>query len=225
MLLPAVLRQPTEPPALVACRPEVWLLTMQGMQGAGARAQAHEALRHLLSQCLGVAPQQVPLVFRPGRAPAVAGRWQGLGLSVSMSYALGMAAIGLCAGACLGIDLAVVAPLPDWEPVAQCYLGAQVARQLALASPAQRDQCFARAWAAMEARSKCLGMGLQEWSLARQQRLDTTALAWLPLAPGRLPEGTPPCVVALACTLHGPVERASIPPSASGAPALPRCSG
>lgn len=207
MRLSAVLRQPGEPPGLVAQRPEVWLLAVPGVQPqtkAQVRTLARQALRRLLSQCLGVAPQQVALVFVPGQAPTVADRWQGLALSISIGYAPGVVAIGLCAGGRLGIDLAVVQPLPDWEPLARLYLGDRVAQQLAEVAGGQRDQDFARAWAAMEARSKCLGLGLQEWSPARELHLNAAVLEQLPVPPDALPVGAPPCVLALACSAPHP---------------------
>ena len=104
-------------------------------------------------------------------------------LSISLSYAGDVALIGVCPGARIGVDLVGIASLPDWAQVAQLYLGPDATRRLADMDGAIRDKAFAMAWAELEARSKCLGLGLQEWTLARQQRLHAPSIQIAPLVP------------------------------------------
>lgn len=172
-----------ERPPLAAARPEVWLCRAGG---PAVRDATRELLRDLLATYLQCTREHVPLSLEAGQAPAVAADWHGLPLSISLSYGTGVGAVGLCPGAAIGIDLAEVVPMPDWERVATGYLGPRVVRQLAtLAGPA-RDHAFAAAWSEMEARSKCLGAGLEEWSAARARQLASpsirTASVTLPTA-------------------------------------------
>lgn len=160
-------------PALRAADPAVWLL--QG-QSRHLRGEARALLRALLAGYLGMAPEQVPLHFAPGQAPVVAAHWQGMGLSISMSYSQDVALIALCPGAHIGVDVTAIAALPDWAQVATLYLGPESAARLAACEAPARDTLFALAWAELEARGKCLGLGLQEWSPARHERLQDPSL-------------------------------------------------
>ncbi len=164
---------PAQRPALRAAEPAVWRL--QG-QGRHLRGEARAFLRELLCGYLGMAPEQLPLHFEPGQAPFVAAHWQGLRLSISMSYSQDLALVALCPGARIGIDVTAIAALPDWGTVARLYLGPESASQLAACEAVSRDKMFALAWAELEARGKCLGLGLQEWSPAWQQRLQERSL-------------------------------------------------
>jgi len=148
------------------------------------REVARALLRDILANYLGTRPDHVPLRLEPGQAPSVAASWRGLGLSVSMSYAGGAALIGLCAGARIGLDLVEIVPMPDWDRVARLYLGPDAALRLARMNRADREKGFVLAWAEMEARSKCLGQGLQEWSPTRQQHLYS---AWIQTVAFELP--------------------------------------
>lgn len=164
---------PAHRPALRAAEPAVWLL--QG-QGRHLRGEARALLRALLADYLGVAPAQVPLHFEPGQAPVVAAQWQGMGLSISMSYSQDVALIALCPGARVGVDVTAIAALPDWAQVARLYLGPESAARLAACEAGARAMMFALAWAELEARGKCLGLGLQEWSPARHERLQEPSI-------------------------------------------------
>lgn len=160
-------------PALRAADPAVWLL--QG-QSRHLRGEARALLRELLAGYLGMASEQVPLHFAPGQAPLVAAHWQGMDLSISMSYSQDVALIALCPGARIGVDVTAIAALPDWAQVARLYLGPASAARLAACEGAARDKMFALAWAELEARGKCLGLGLQEWSPARHERLQERSI-------------------------------------------------
>ena len=183
---------PSERPDLDAGRLHLWLC----QSGNGPlREVARELLRDILAAYLEMRPSHVPLHLEPGQAPTVAARWQGLSLSISMSYAGDVALIGLCPGAKIGIDLVEIGPMPDWAPVARLYLGPDVALRLAKMNRADSEKNFLLAWAEMEARSKCLGQGLQEWSPTRQQRLYSPLIQ---AVTSELPITQTGCTLALA---------------------------
>lgn len=164
---------PAQRPALRAAHPSVWLLQRQGRN---LRGEARALLRDLLAGYLGQAPDQVALHFVEGQPPFVAANWQGMRLAISMSYSQDLALIALCAGAGIGVDVTEMAPMPDWAQVARLYLGPEAVARLAALDIVARDKMFALAWAELEARGKCLGLGLQEWSSARQQRLQQPSI-------------------------------------------------
>ena len=167
-LTPPQLLDPAERPELAAGRPQIWLCPSGN---SPAREAARALLRDILADYLWMRPDDVPLHLAPGQAPRVDTPWRGLSLSTSLSYAGGMGLIGLCPGARVGVDLVEIVPMPDWDRVARLYLGPDAARHLANMNRADSEKNFVLAWAEMEARSKCLGQGLQEWSPTRQQRL------------------------------------------------------
>jgi 4'-phosphopantetheinyl transferase len=175
------LLDPAERPELAAGRPHIWLC-QSGNRPVREVARAY--LRAILGAYLGMHPDRVPLHLVPGQAPRVDAPWQGLSLSISLSYAGGAALIGLCPGARIGVDLVEIVPMPDWERVARLYLGPDAALRLAEMNRADGEKNFVLAWAEMEARSKCLGQGLQEWSPTRQQRLYS---AWIQAVAYELP--------------------------------------
>ncbi len=172
------LLRPDERPALAPVQPLVWRCQAGQENGrAGARQQARLLLSGLLSHYLGAPADELGLVFEAGQPPRLAADWQGLPLSLSISYCGAQAIVGICPGACIGIDLAAVTPLPDWDGVARLYLGPQATARLARLEAGARARQFAQDWAGMEAASKCLGSGLEEWSPARQQHLQACQLS------------------------------------------------
>jgi 4'-phosphopantetheinyl transferase len=165
-------------------------IAVLGIQGQADREQARLAIRaaivDALSQLSGLPPQRIILHAEPGEAPwalldAPAGQ-QRAWLAISHDGELSVAAIGLHGA--VGIDVTQVLDIPDWQPVARDYLGPAVAAQLdALPAPA-RVHAFARAWTEREARLKCLGRELSEWSAIGDR--DVAACRCLPLS---LPDG------------------------------------
>ena len=148
---------------------------------AGLRDTARQQMRQVLAHYTGGAVDGVCLDVEPGQPPRTQTHWRGWPLSLSVSRAGRHAVVGLCAGARLGLDLVLVEAVPDGTQVARHFLGPAATLSLAQALPAQRDHVFARAWAEMEARSKCLGLGLEEWSPARQARLHGGGLSCVDL--------------------------------------------
>lgn len=165
-----LLHRPDERPALKAGQPCVW-------HCAAVAGHPREAARALLSRILcdylGGAPQ---IGFEAGLPPHVDAPWQGLSVSASLSYAGARALIGVCPGGRIGVDLVPIQVLPDMYGVARVYLGPAAEAALFNVDESRRAQAFAFAWAALEARGKCLGLGLEEWSPAHGRRLGHPSL-------------------------------------------------
>ena len=173
-LSPQTLLRAEDRPALVPGQPCVWALALPGQN---PRPAARAQLRQLLAGYLGIDPDQLALSLEPGRAPRLEQRWRGQSLFLSLSYARDAALLALCPGLPIGVDLTEIQPMPDCTAVAGLYLGPRAATRLAMPVGPERDAAFAREWAALEARGKCLGLGLAEWSAARAHQLDERAFA------------------------------------------------
>lgn len=143
-----------------------------------ARARVRTALQDVLAALLCRPAASIALISQPGQAILLDMPEARIGLSVSHAPGLTVAAIRV--GGAIGIDLIRIEPgvaeLPDWERVAQDYLGPQSCRQLATLPPAQRAAAFAQAWTCQEAGLKCLGLGLTEWTPALESRLASCAV-------------------------------------------------
>ena len=88
-------------------------------------------------------------------------------LCVSMSYEAGISIAAITCTGKIGIDIMQVKPQTDWEDVARLYLGEQQTSQL-LASPEHKQATlFARYWTQLEAKLKCNGHALTEYSNQR----------------------------------------------------------
>jgi 4'-phosphopantetheinyl transferase len=146
-----------------------------------AREAVRAALSELLADFLGCAPGAVPLRSEPGRplkleVPGAPG--------ISVSHDAGISLIALDGSGTPGIDVMRLEDLPDWSEVARDYLGEAASRDIAARHPSERAQAFASAWTRMEARLKCLGLALAEWSPALQRELDRCAAVSFAPAPG-----------------------------------------
>jgi 4'-phosphopantetheinyl transferase len=134
---------------------------------AAARAGIRAALRQAIAQLADVAEGDVTILSEPGRAPAVSIRGArplpALGIAISHDADLSLAAINLHGP--VGIDLLQVRDTPDWRTVAHDYLGPEMASVLAGITPAVRPGAFAQLWTDREARLKCHGLPLVEWTL------------------------------------------------------------
>lgn len=97
-------------------------------------------------------------------------------VSLGISRCGRQVALAIAPVVALGIDLVAVEPVPDWEAVAALYFGPHLTQSLAvLATPAQA-MAFAHHWALLEAQLKCLGCGLLEWSVGRDEWLRQVGL-------------------------------------------------
>ncbi|RGE43762.1 hypothetical protein DZC30_14225 [Comamonas testosteroni] len=166
--------------------PRVHLL--QGVDASDrerARLQAREALKQLLAQELGCAEADLQISNIRAQAPEV---WRGvqlLALHCSISHAPGHALLAWSQGGAVGVDIQAVqtgAAREELEDVAQLYLGPNKAVVLKeYTQNAHFFEAFAQAWTLNEARLKCAGTGLVEWSEALTVQLQELCSAELQL--------------------------------------------
>ena len=139
----------------------------------------------------------------------------------SISHERDLSLVAWCKQGCIGVDLVDMEQLRNTAPqdllaAARLYLGesaSSASNQPADMTPAPRR--FAEEWARHEAMLKCLGLGLDEWSLERQARLNecTTAVVAFPAA---VIGGSARWVAAVAWRC---------PSAAFALPAMPLCRG
>ncbi len=160
-----------------------------------ARVQARDALHALLVGEGLIAPDAPPLSNVRGEHPHVPGRPR-LGLSISHERAISL--LAFCASGAVGVDVAAVdaaADASELRRTAGVFLEPKAA--VALSHPAHKATffiAFNEAWAAHEARLKCIGQPLVEWSPALSARL-----AGVRASPVELPAwATPGHVAAVA---------------------------
>ncbi len=91
-------------------------------------------------------------------------------MSLSISHESGLSVAVICGGGVAGIDIVRVDETLDWKPVAELYLGAEIACAIGRRPVHDQARCFALKWAEQEARLKCRGLAISEWSagLARE---------------------------------------------------------
>jgi 4'-phosphopantetheinyl transferase len=150
-----------------------------------ARLQVRTAIAHWLAPSLGCTPEEVPLLSQPGqplRLAPMPGR-QALNMGIAVSHEPGLSLVALHRGGPIGIDLLPLDAAPSWVEdiprLAQDYLGPIVADTIATVPLGEQAANFAHYWTQQEARLKCLGRGLEEWSSALAQAIsgiDTTPL-------------------------------------------------
>jgi len=153
-------------PALASARGAAIIGIRGQPERATGRARIRAALAAALAAQFDIDPSRIELHSHQGAAPWAAVRLdagpQHIALSISHDGDISVAAYSLTAR--VGIDVASIVSVPDWQPVARDYLGPVTADALARVSASARDAAFAHAWSEHEARLKCLGLQLQEWS-------------------------------------------------------------
>jgi len=145
----------------------VAIRTAGSQQRDAARTHIRYAAREALAQVLGIAIEQIQVRSTPGEPPALvwsaADSLQERVVCCSFSHDDGLSLAAFNLRGAVGVDVIRVVDIPDWERVAQDYLGRAATEKLRAASPAERPHAFAQAWAEHEARLKCLGLQLAEW--------------------------------------------------------------
>lgn len=146
------------------------------------REAARRRVRGVLGEILG----DVGFISVPGQPIRLAGLDSTLGISVSHEIGLSLLAIHFSGP--VGIDLLKVADSPDWQteiPILSAdYLGPQTAQRIAELAPSARMMQFSHAWTEQEARLKCRGYGLEEWSEALEKELSSCRVRQLALPAG-----------------------------------------
>jgi phosphopantetheinyl transferase len=103
--------------------------------------------------------------------PIVPGFIRGRSIEVSLSYAGGDAWVAIRSNGSVGMDAVLVADAPDWEAVAELYLGDNAVQEIR--DSEHRGCAFAERWAALEARYKLAKLPLREKSQPPQARIFT----------------------------------------------------
>ena len=161
------------------------------------RAHVRQLLRAILAHALGMADDALVVDFTAGQAPRVNANWHGRPIAISLSHVDDWAWLAICPGRRAGIDATAIAALPDWQSVARLYLGPTRTQQLAAHSADTRDSAYAMAWSELEARGKCLGLGLQEFTPEVHARLHAPAIQCSAWVTRHAPSG-PAYAIALA---------------------------
>lgn len=151
-----------------------------------SRPEARQAIRHALQHTVAALLDQpltsINLLSRPGQPVQVVA--PSANLHIAISHMPGLSVAAICTHGPAGVDVMTTPNLADWAQLAHDYLGPLAMKALQHTPPAQRPAAFAQAWVSLEARLKCLGLGLTEWTPALKQRLDTCG-CW----PLDLPQG------------------------------------
>lgn len=158
------------PTPLAASRPE-------------ARLAIRAAIQHTVAAFLNLPAVSITLLSSPGQPVQVLtpdGR-----VHVAISHMPGLSVAAICTRGAVGVDVMAPSNLPDWAQLAHDYLGPQATAALHHQPPSHRPTAFAQAWVGLEARLKCLGLGLTEWTPALEQRLDACGGWPLDLPQGR----------------------------------------
>lgn len=141
-----------------------------------ARVQIRQALIKVIAAARNLNERDVHLHTEEGHAPhaetGVGAQCRNYYLSITHEDKYAMA--GISSASQVGIDIVKMSSLFDWKHTANLYLG-EAATQVIESSPVnQQFQIFLQAWASHEARLKCLGLTLQEWSEELEQQLSST---------------------------------------------------
>lgn len=151
--------------------PQLRLVQGLSREREQARLQARAALHGCLLRELACPEAALYISNQRNQAPQL---WlHGLRLErpfCSLSHAPGLALLAWHDAGPVGVDIQAVSdetPRPELQAVAQLFLAPNTAQTLvSIAQDALFFKQFARAWAAQEARLKCAGLGLVEWSEA-----------------------------------------------------------
>jgi 4'-phosphopantetheinyl transferase len=120
----------------------------------------HAALRHILGEWLGEAPERLRFVTGRWGKPALDQPFAAAGLEFNLSHAAGLGLVAVTRGRCLGIDVEAVRRLKDMAGIARRVLAAGDYEVFAGLPPEQAVETFWRAWTANEACLKAVGSGL-----------------------------------------------------------------
>ena len=147
------------------------------------------ALRELAGEVLGIAPEAVPLVPRPGR-PALepAADRPDIDLGASASMGIGLVAVGR--GVRIGVDVQAVGEETVARALAEGWLADGEARRIATLPAREQPGALTRAWVQKEAVLKGEGVGL--WAdlsrtvtpVADRGRVSGWRLSPVPVPPG-----------------------------------------
>ena len=134
-----------------------------------ARIQLRQAVLEMLSLRLGLPPYAIVLNCTPGQAMRV--NLTGHQIRLSASHERGISLAAIHQSGPVGIDVVRIPPAFDWQQIARDYLGPHALARIVNLAQSEQMPAFACEWSRLEARLKCLGLGLQEWSMALESRM------------------------------------------------------
>ena len=155
-------------PSLPPAHQPVLVRVATASSRCAARQLSRVVLREILGAWSGIPIHDLPLTESP-RGPVWPGTLHGESLAISLSYTENEIWIALLRGGRIGIDAMPLQFFPEIESVAQNFFPPSAA--VALRHSANPAHDFAAAWTVLEARIKCLGRDLVEWSPARDSAL------------------------------------------------------
>jgi 4'-phosphopantetheinyl transferase len=114
------------------------------------------ALRRLLGERLGIAPEAVAISYGPSGKPFLAGE----SLSFNLSHADDLAAYAFVQDCDAGIDIEARRTVPDWEGIAKHFFAPAECEALGRMEPSPGAEAFLHCWTRKEAYVKAVGSGL-----------------------------------------------------------------
>jgi len=119
------------------------------------------ALRALLGDYLGIAPEAVAFSYGPRGKPFLAGPpATASGLSFNLSNSHELALVGFLRGPEIGVDVELLKPMPDLEQIAERFFSESERVALRRLPAPARPEGFFNCWTRKEAYLKAVGEGL-----------------------------------------------------------------
>jgi 4'-phosphopantetheinyl transferase len=122
--------------------------------------------RSILGSCLGLAPQDVPMVADSCGKPHIRAGTGCADLRFSVSHCENLALMGVATDCNIGVDLEAPLPGASWPRVAERFLTPEERTCIRNLSSPQRSLALAEIWTRKESLSKAQGTGLTEQVLS-----------------------------------------------------------
>lgn len=147
--------------------------TQRAMLRPAVREQVRIALKQTLALLLNCPISEIELFSQPGQAVRLLKPAQNIGISISHEPELSLVAINMHGA--IGVDVMATGSIPpahiEIHALATDYLGHQTAEEIARLPENQQSQAFAKRWTEFEARMKCKGEPITEWSSTLDSQL------------------------------------------------------
>jgi 4'-phosphopantetheinyl transferase len=140
-----------------------------------ARSQIREVVTEVIAVALNLTERNLRINSEKGMAPYVMisdGAQQKI-VHLSIAYEDQFAWAVISRINRVGLDVVKIAEAFEWKDTAILYLGNATTQDISIKPLDQQFEFFLKAWASHEARLKCLGLGLQEWSEELEQQLSS----------------------------------------------------